>query len=77
VGLRRGKRAINWPAVLGLGLAVGLVSGGSGAATWYLLTREFSLAATIAPVFLCVGFFLGTGLRKAFLVPPHQLPPLD
>lgn len=71
------KRVINWPTVLGLGLLAGLVSGCSAAATWFLLTGGFSLFATVAPAFLCVGMYLGTGIRKALLVPSHQLPPLD
>lgn len=77
VGLRRGKRALNWPVVLWLGLLSALVSGCSAAAMWFLLTKESSLAATVAPMPFCVGLYLGTGLRKAFLVPPHQLPSLD
>jgi hypothetical protein len=77
VGIRRGKRAINWPALLLLGLLVGLVSGCSAAATWFLLTKEFSLIAALLPVLFCVGLFLGIGSRKAFPVPPQQFPILD
>jgi hypothetical protein len=77
LGLRLGKRVINWPTVFVLGLLAVLVSGCSAAATWFLLTGGFNLAATIAPVFVCVALYLGTGIRKALLVPSHQLPPLD
>ena len=77
LGLRLGKRVVNWPAVLVLGVLAALVSGCSAAAMWFLLTGGFNLAATIAPVFVCVALYLGTEIRKSLLVPSHQLPPLD
>ena len=77
VGTRRGRRVVNWPVVLLLGVIVGVVSGASGAVTWFLLTREFSLFAVVFPVFLAVGWFWGTAIRKGFSVPIEQLPDLD
>src|SRR5205809_7934503 len=64
VGTRRGKRVINWPVVFLLGLIVGVVSGASGAGTWFLLTKEFSLFAVVFPVFLAVGWLWGTAIRS-------------
>ena len=77
VGTRRGKRVINWPVVLWLGLITGIVSGASGAGTWFLLTKGFSLFAVFFPVFLLVGWFWGTAIRNGFSVPIEQLPSLD
>lgn len=77
VGRRNGKRVINWRVVFLLGLIVGVVSGASGAGTWFLLTKEFSLFAVVLPVFLFVGWFSGTAIQKGFSVPIAQLPSLD
>ena len=77
VGTRNGKRVINWRVVFLLGLIVGIVSGASGAGTWFLLTKEFSFFAVVLPVFLSVGWFSGTAIRRGFLVPIEQLPSLD
>ena len=77
VGTRNGKRVINWPVVFLLGLIVGVVSGTSGAGTWFLLTKEFSLSAVVFPVVLFVGGFSGTAIRRGFSVPIEQLPSLD
>ena len=77
VGSRNGKRVINWPVVLLLGLIVGVVSGASGAGTWFLLTKEFSLFAVAFPVLLLVGWFLCDAIRHGFSVPIEQLPSLD
>lgn len=77
VGKRDGKRVINWPVILMLGLVVGFVSGGTGAATWYFLTNEFSLFVVVLPVFLAIGWFSGTAIRSGFSVPIEQLPSLD
>src|SRR4051812_42298748 len=57
VGRRNGKRVINWPAVLLLGVIVGVVSGAAGGATWFLLTKKFSLFAVLFPV-VPVGFWV-------------------
>lgn len=65
VSTRNGKRVINWPVVLLLGLIVGLVTGACAAGTWFLLTREFSASAVVLPVFLAVGWFWGTAIRTA------------
>jgi hypothetical protein len=77
VGRRNGKRVINWPVVFLLGLIVGVVSGASGAGTWFLLTNEFSLFAVVLPVLLFVGWFWGSAIRKGFSVPIGRLPSLD
>ena len=77
VGTRNGKRVINWPVVFLLGLIVGVVSGASGAGTWFLLTKEFSLFAVVLPVVLFVSWFSGTAIRRGFSVPIEQLPSLD
>jgi hypothetical protein len=77
VGRRDGKRVINWPVVLLLGLMVGFVSGGAGAATWFLLTKQFSLFAVVFPLFLSIGWFWGVAIRSGFSVPIEQLPSLD
>lgn len=77
VGRRSGKRVIHWPVVFSLGLMIGTVSGASGAGTWFLLTKEFSLFAVVLPVFLFFGWFFGTAIRKGFSVPIAQLPSLD
>ena len=76
-GTRNGKRVINWPVVFLLGLIVGVVSGASGAGTWFLLTKEFSLFAVVLPVFLFVGWFSRTAIRRGFALPIEQLPSLD
>ena len=62
VGTRNGKRVLNRPVVL----LVGVVTGSSGAATWFLLTTELSLSALVLPVFLFLGLFWGTAIRRAF-----------
>jgi hypothetical protein len=77
VGRRGGKRVINWPVALWLGLITGVVSGAAGAGTWFLLTKEFSLFAVALPVFLMVGWFWGTAIRSGFSMPIEQLPSLD
>lgn len=77
VGVRNGKRVINWLVVLWLGLIVGMVAGVSGAGTWFLLTGEFSLATVLFPIPLGVGFFLGTAIQKGLSVPVAQLTVLD
>jgi hypothetical protein len=76
VGTRNGKRVVNWPAVVLLGLIVASVSGASGVGTWFLLTQQFSLSALVLPVFLCALGFLGA-IRRSFSVPIEQLPSLD
>ncbi len=75
VGTRKGKRVINWPVVLWLGLLVGVVSG--AAAAWFLLTGEFDLFAVGFAVFLCIGWFLGLAIRSGFSTPPERLRKLD
>lgn len=77
VGTRNGKRTINWPMILSLGLMVGVVAGASGVGTWFLLTNEFSLFAVVFPVFMSIGWFWGTAIRRSFLIPIEQLPSLD
>jgi hypothetical protein len=77
VGKCGGKRVINWPGVLLAGLIVGLVSGASGGATWFLLTGEFDPFAIVLPVFLFVGFFLGNAIRTGMSTPLEQLTNLD
>jgi hypothetical protein len=77
VGRRNGKRVINWPVVFLLGIIVGVVTDASGAGTWFLLTKKFSLFAIALPVFLFVGLFWGTAIRRRFSVPIEQLPSLD
>jgi len=77
VGTRNGKRVLNWPVVLLLGMIVGVVTGASGAGTWFLLTKEFSLSALVLPVFLFLGLFWGTAIRRGFSVPIEQLPSSD
>jgi hypothetical protein len=77
VGKRNGKRVINWPSVLLVGLIVGLVSGASGAVTWFVLTGEFDLFAVVLPLFLFVGFFLGYAIRTGMSTPVEQLTDLD
>jgi len=71
VGTRNGKRVLNWPVVLLLGMIVGVVTG------WFLLTKEFSLSALVLPVFLFLGLFWGTAIRRGFSVPIEQLPSSD
>jgi hypothetical protein len=56
-----------------VGLIVGLVSGASGAAAWFLLTGDFDLLAMVLPVFLFVGFFLGHAFRTGMSTPLEQL----
>ena len=77
VGRRNGKRVVNWPVVLLLGVIVGVVGGASGGATWFLLTKKFSMFAVFLPVVLFVGCFLGNALRSGSSVPIDQLPSLD
>ena len=77
VGSRNGKRVINRPIVLLLGLLVGVIAGASAAGIWFLLTKQFSLSAVLVAVPLFVGVFLGTAIRRAFSVPLEQLPVLD
>jgi hypothetical protein len=77
VGSRNGKRVINWPIVLWLGLVVGVVSGASAGGIWFLLTKQFSLSSVFLAVPLFVGVFLGTAVRRRFTVPVEQLPVLD
>ena len=76
-GRRNGKRVVNWPIVLLLGEVDGVVSGASGGATWFLLTKKFSIFAVFLPVVLFVGWFLGIALRSGASVPIDQLPSLD
>jgi hypothetical protein len=77
VGTHLGKRVINWPTVLLLGLVVGLVSGGSAIAFWSLLTGEVTVMEVFLPVALCLGFFIGHAIRDAYDVPADRLPTLD
>jgi hypothetical protein len=77
VGRRNGKRVINWPVVVSLALLVGAVAGGSGAATWFLLTKEWSTFALLFPLFLSIGWFVGTAIPSGFSVPIEQLPSLS
>ena len=73
VGKRNGKRIINWPGVLLVGLIVATVSGLSGGFTWFLLTGEFSPAAVAVPTILFVWTMLGMGIRSGFAAPLEQL----
>jgi hypothetical protein len=57
VGKRNGKRVINWPAVLLTALVVGFVSGAAGAATWFVLTKDFDLFAVLLPVCMFMGYW--------------------
>ena len=77
VGSRNGKRVINWPVVLMLGLVVGVVTGASAAGMWFLLTKQFSLSSILLAVPLVVGVFLGTAIRRGFSLQLEQLPVLD
>jgi len=77
VGTRNGKRVIKWRVVFVLALVVGVVSGASGAGTWFLLTKEFSPFAVFLPTFLFVGLFCGGAIRRGLSVPIEQLPSLD
>lgn len=72
-----GKRVINLPVVLLVGMIVGVVTGASGAGTWFLLTKEFSLSALVLPVFLFLGLFWGIAIRRGISVPIEELPSLD
>ncbi len=43
VGIRHGKRVLNWPAIVLLGVVVGIVSGAAATVAWVALTSEFDL----------------------------------
>jgi hypothetical protein len=73
VGVRGGRRVINWRAVLLVGLVVGLVGGGAGAAMWFLLTKEFRVSTVLFAFALSVGWVAGTAVRDYFRLPPEQL----
>ena len=73
----RGKRCINWPAVLLASLIVGAAGGGAAALMWFLLLKEFSLMAIIVPAALSLGWFVGTALRQAYILPSEPVPLLD
>lgn len=77
VGARNGKPVINWLAVMLVGLIGGSVAGAACAAVWFLMTREFSLAALVFPVALFVGYFAGEAIRTRCWVPVEQLTSLD
>jgi hypothetical protein len=77
VGKRSGKRIFNWPGVFLAGLIVGMVGSASSAATWFLLTGEFAPLAVVVPVFLAIGFFVGTALCSYLATPLQRLPDLD
>jgi hypothetical protein len=76
VGIRGGKIAINWPAVLLTGLVVGIVSGSAAAITWFMLTGEFRFSTIFFAVALFIGLLAGESIRKIRSALPEQLSPL-
>lgn len=77
VGIRDGKRVINWPAVLLVSLLVGLVGGGSGAVTWFLLTKELRVVTILFALALSIGWVGGMAIRDYYKLPHEQLRNLD
>jgi hypothetical protein len=68
---RSGRYVSNWPAVLVIGLIVGLVAGVGYATTRLLLGGGFSFISILFAVALSIGVFAALSIRKCYMLQPE------